>query len=127
MTTLHPAEASRSGSETRQRPLVARMRCTPAEHAQLEAGAERAGMSVGAFMRHQCLGNAGPRAARRPPVERAALAQLLAQLGKCGGNLNQIARALNSGDRRPADTIAAVAAFREACAAITRTLGRGER
>ena len=112
----------RSGSETRQRPFVARMRCTAAEHAQLEAAAERAGMSVGAFMRHQCLGNAGPRAARRPPVERAALAQL----GRCGGNLNQIARALNSGDRAPAGTAEAAAAFRDACAVITRMLGRSE-
>ena len=118
-------ERPRHGSETRQRPHVAQMRVTAEERAQLEAAAERAGLSVGAFMRQQCLGTPGPRATRRPPVERAALAQLLAQLGKCGSNLNQIARALNSGDAPPPETAAAIAAFREACATITRTLGRG--
>lgn len=123
MDSLPPV--TRHGSETRQRPLVARMRCTPDEHAQLEAAAERAGMSVGAFMRNQCLGTPGPRAIRRPPIERAALAQLLAQLGKCGSNLNQIARVLNSGDYTPSNTTSAIEAFREACATITRTLGRG--
>jgi hypothetical protein len=121
-----PVRRTRSGSETRQRADVARMRVSSVEWAQLEAAAELAGLSVGAYMRHQCLGTPGPRAARRPPVERAALAQLLAQLGKCGSNLNQIARVLNSGDQaRPDDIAAAVAAFREACATITRTLGRG--
>lgn len=116
---------TRSGSETRQRPKLALMRCTPDEHAQLEAAADRAGMTVSAFMRHQCLGTAGPRAVRRPPVERAALAQLLAQLGKCGSNLNQIARALNSDREVLHDVPETVADFREACATITRMLGRG--
>ncbi len=118
----------RSGSETRQRHAPpARMRLTPGERSQLEAAAERAGMSVGAFMRQQCLDTAGPRAVRRPPVERAALAQILAQLGKCGSNLNQIARVLNSGGDEPPGMTHAIADFREACAGITRMLGRGER
>jgi CubicO group peptidase (beta-lactamase class C family) len=103
------------------------MACTAGERAQLDAAAERAGMSVSAFMRRQCLGTAGPRAARRPPVERAALAQILAQLGKCGSNLNQIARALNSGVDVQLDIAAAVAEFRQVAADITRTLGRGDR
>ncbi len=118
------ARIIRSGSEKRQRPHVGRMRCTPAEYAQLEAAAERAGLTIGAFMRAQCLGTAGPRAARRPPVERAALAQLLAQLGKCGSNLNQIARVLNSGGEEPAELPAAIADFRTVCADIMRALGR---
>jgi hypothetical protein len=100
------------------------MRCTQAEFAQLEAAAERAGLPVGAFMRQQCLGAPGPRAARRPPVERAALAQLLAQLGKCGSNLNQIARVLNSGGDEPEDIPAAITEFRAVCAEIMRALGR---
>jgi len=80
----------------------------PAEFAQLEAAAERAGMTIGGYMRHQCLGNAGPRAARRPPSSAPELAQLLAQLGKCGSNLNQIARALNSGGDEPDNIAAAI-------------------
>lgn len=115
---------TRSGSETRQRSGVARMRCTPAELAQLEAAAERTGLTVGAFMRQQCLGTPGPRAARRPPVERAALAQLLAQMGKCGSNLNQIARVLNSGGDVPEHIPEAITEFRTVCAEIMRALGR---
>jgi hypothetical protein len=113
---------TRSGSQKRQRVQLAGMACTPAERAQLDAAAERAGMTVSAFMRQQCLGTAGPRAVRRPPVERAALAQLLAQLGKCGSNLNQIARALNRGRDEPPYTGEAIQEFRAACDEITRTL-----
>ena len=112
----------RHGTERRQRVRLVQVRCTEDEHAQLEAAAERAGMKVGAFMRQQSLGTAGPRAARRPPAERAALAQLLAQLGRCGGNLNQIARALNSGRAEPPETGEAISAFRQACDAIMATL-----
>jgi uncharacterized protein (DUF1778 family) len=115
---------TKSGSEMRQRNRLAQMRCTPAEYAQLEAAAERVGLTISAFMRHQCLGTAGPRAMRRPPVERAALAQLLGQLGKCGSNLNQIARAVNSGDQ-VLGIADAIADWRAASAAIMRTLGRG--
>jgi len=115
---------SRSGSETRQRRFRPSMRCTPDELAQLEAAAERAGLTVGAFMRGQCLGTPGPRAVRRPPVERAALAQLLAQLGKAGGNLNQIARALNAGGGARMPIAEAVAEFRTVCADIQRVLGK---
>jgi hypothetical protein len=114
---------TRSGTETRQRFLVGRMRCTPSEYAQLEDAAERAGMTIGAFMRHQCLSTAGPRATRRPPVERAALAQLLAQLGKCGSNLNQMARVLNSGGDTPLGIPAAIDDFRTVCADIMHALG----
>jgi uncharacterized protein (DUF1778 family) len=115
---------TRSGSEMRQRQKLALMRCTPDEHAQLEAAANRAGLTVSAFMRHQCLGTAGPRAVRRAPVERAALSQLLAQLGKCGSNLNQIARALNRGRDEPDDTAEAIEAVEGACVAIMQALGK---
>ena len=119
------ASPVRRSSEKRQRSYVAQFRCSDAERAQLEAQAERAGLSPSAYMRHQCLGTAGPRAGRRPPVERAALAQVLAQLGKCGSNLNQIARALNSQGEVRQDIDEAVADFRAACAAITAMLGKG--
>ena len=117
-----PTRRTRSGSETRQRNTApAQVRLTPDERAQLDAAAERAGLTVGAFIRQQCLGTPGPRAARRPPVERAALAQLIGQLGKCGSNLNQIARALNMGEE-PGEIDAAIAAMREAALAISATL-----
>ena len=57
--------------------------------------AEQAGLSVGAFLRALALGNAGPRAVRRPPVERKELARLVGHLGKVGSNINQLAHGFN--------------------------------
>jgi hypothetical protein len=48
------------------------------------------------------LGSAGPRAVRRPPIERKELARLLGHLGKVGSNLNQLAHAYNGLGRVPA-------------------------
>ncbi|MDN3568717.1 plasmid mobilization relaxosome protein MobC [Paeniroseomonas aquatica] len=121
-----PTRKARSGSEKRQRADLAWMRLTPAERAQLDELAERAGMTVSAYMRHQCLGSAGPRAVRRPPVERAALAQLLGQLGKVGSNVNQIARALNTDRPLAYDITTTLAEIREAALSISATLrGKG--
>ena len=85
------------GTETRQRQRDVRIRLTDAEHAALVALAERAGLSLGGFARRVLLDAPPPRQSRRPPVERAELARLLAQIGRVGGNVNQIARALNAG------------------------------
>jgi hypothetical protein len=122
-----PRRATRSGSETRQRFMVARMRLTPGENAQLEVAAERAGMTVSTFMRHQCLGTAGPRAVRRPPVNLMALGQAIGHLGHCGSNLNQIAKALNSGGALPPGLPEAIAEVREAYVAIMTALGKRPR
>ena len=115
---------TRSGSETRQRTKAVRVRCTDGEHAQLSIAADRVGLTVCSFMRMRCLDTPGPRAVRRPPVERAALSQVLAQLGKCGSNLNQIARALNRGDGPPDGIAEAITEFRATCAQIVQLLGR---
>lgn len=114
----------RSGSEARQRTGIIGFRATAAERAEIEAAAERVGLSLGSYIRACTLAKPATRATRRPPVERAALAQLLAQLGKCGSNLNQIARVLNSGGDEPEGIPAAIGDFRAACADIMRTLGK---
>jgi hypothetical protein len=44
------------------------------------------------------LGDAGPRAKTRLPVDAQLLRQVLAQFGKYGSNLNQIAYGINRGD-----------------------------
>ena len=64
----------------------------------MQTAANDAGLSVSALICRQTLGNAGPRARRRPAPDMAMLAQLLAQLGKLGGNLNQIAHRMNEYD-----------------------------
>jgi hypothetical protein len=72
------------------------LRCTDHEHAAIKAVADDAGFSVGAFLRLLALGDAGPRAVRRPPVERAELVRILGELGKIGSNINQIAKAIHT-------------------------------
>lgn len=85
-----------SGSETRQRQAALRIRLTAAEHAAITAASER-----------------------------AELARLLAELGKIGSNVNQIARALNGGgDAVPSDLAGAQADIAAIRAAIMLALGR---
>jgi hypothetical protein len=81
--------------------LIPPIRCTEEERVAIKAAADQAGLSVGAFLRASALGNAGPRAVRRPPIERKELARLLGHLGKVGSNLNQLAHAFNRNGRVP--------------------------
>ena len=82
--------------------LIPPIRCTEQERVAIKAAADQAGLSVGAFLRASALGNAGPRAVRRPPIERKELARLLGHLGKVGSNLNQLAHAFNRNGWVPA-------------------------
>ena len=129
---MSEAAPARQGTEARQRRRLVAVRCTDAELATIEAGAARAGMSVGAFMRHQATGSAGPRAVRRPHADRALLAQVLGALGRYGSNLNQIAHRANAGEI-PRWTIwdhealaEITAATRDMRAALMQALGRGD-
>ena len=125
---MSEAAPARRGTETRQRSRVVNVRCTDAEFAAITAGAARAGLSVGAFMRHQTIGTPGPRAARAPHIDRAALALVLARLGQFGNNLNQIARVANTtGDVDRWDNLPdAISAMLEMRDALMRALGRGD-
>ena len=87
-----------SGSDKRQRSHQSLIRWTDEEFASISEKADKAGMAVAAFMRAVALGNPGPRAQRRPPADHKALRQILGEIGRVGNNINQIARALNSGD-----------------------------
>lgn len=91
------ARRPRTKSEQRQRTATLYARVTPAEKAAFMARADRAGMASAAFMRALALGDAGPRAQRRPLVDHIAIRQLLGELGRVGNNINQIARGLNGG------------------------------
>ena len=99
------------GSEKRQRNRHILIRVTEDELAAIEARADASGLSIAAYLRATALGNPGPRARRRPPVNHVVLRQLLGELGRVGNNVNQIARALNSGEA------ASVAELREALTA----------
>ena len=121
-----PPNHSRSGSETRQRTVDLHIRLTPEERAQINAHAERAGLTSGSYARLVLLGTRSPRQVRRPPVERAELGRLLGAIGHVGANLNQLAHASNSGlpvgRRELAEALAGLAKVRDA---ILSALGRG--
>lgn len=102
------------------------LRCNDHERAAIKAAAAEAGFSVGAFLRLLALGDAGPRAVRKPPVECGELARLLGALGKIGSNVNQIAKAIHTTSNLPswielAEIKNDIAAMR---AAVLKGLGR---
>lgn len=94
----HMHEAKRSGSEKRKRQHQVNVRFSETEHTELARRADAIGLSVGAFIRMQSLDLPPPRSSRVPPINRQMVAQLLAQIGKIGSNVNQIARLTNSGE-----------------------------
>lgn len=66
-----------------------------------------------------------PRAAKRPPVEKAELTRLRYELRKIGGNLNQIAHHMNRGKEVEPRLLATLYAEHEAALkAILAALGR---
>ncbi len=85
-----------SGSEKRLRKHAVAVRLLDDEADALNAAADRAGLSVGAYLRVVALGAAGPRAVRRAPIERQELVRVLAALGQLGSNVNQLARRANA-------------------------------
>lgn len=117
-----------AGSEKRKRGTSIGVRMTPEERAEVDRRADAAGLSVAAYLRACALGDAGPRATRKPPVAKQEMVRILGQLGKIGSNLNQLARAVNMGadPNGLADDIkAAVVAIIEIHTDATRALGRG--
>jgi hypothetical protein len=86
------------------------IRFSAEQYERLEEKASRAGLSIGTWARTILLGSPGPRAVKRPPIEKAELARLLGAIGKLGGNVNQIAKALNEG--RDAPSLAELAEMR---------------
>ena len=114
-----------SGSEKRVRGSVLPVRLAAEERAALDAAAEKAGLTTSSYARQAMLGAPAPRQVRRPPVERRELARLLGEVGKVGGNLNQIARALNTGILVYEGEIeTALSGLAEVRAAILKALGR---
>jgi len=75
---------------------MAFIRLDDQEFAELERRAGEAGLSIGAYCRARTLGDAGPRARRRSPVDTTALMQGLAAFNRAHNNLNQATRALNT-------------------------------
>ncbi|WP_050982174.1 plasmid mobilization protein [Mucilaginibacter paludis] len=76
----------KNGGEKRD--AVFRFRVTPAEKKIIKENADREGLSISDYIRKKAdNGNSG--------IDRNTLIRLLAETGKQGSNLNQIAKALN--------------------------------
>jgi hypothetical protein len=90
-------------SNKRQRTEIIPVRVTRDEKIKLRTVADRRGLSASAIVREVLFGiPAGP-GVRRPTVDVKLMVQALAQIGKIGSNINQIAYHLNAG--RPGDRI----------------------
>jgi hypothetical protein len=109
-----------AGSNKRRRPRQSLVRWTDEEFNAVSAKADKAG-----FIRAAALGDAGPRAQRRPPADYKLLRQILGQLGRIGNNLNQIARALHAGQLASIPELrAALQAYNAVRDAIFEALGK---
>lgn len=131
-----PGKASRKGKPKRgksrprdkkQRPAHS-VRLNELELAIIQAGADHVGMSVAGFMAHSALAAARDqsRTAAAIATERDILTALFGvrrQLGWAGGNVNQIAKALNSGADAP-HFAAALADLQRAAQAVQRAADR---
>jgi hypothetical protein len=73
-----------------------KLRVTPEEKRMLMTLAENARASVSDYVRCKTIGQPVPMS-RPPKGDRAALLSLLAELGKIGSNINQLARSANRG------------------------------
>ena len=93
------------------------IRLHPTERGTIDASAERLGITAGSYVRLVVLEAPVPRQARRPPVERKGIARLLGLLGNIASNINQVARAVNSGEELDRelfdDALAAVSDLRD--------------
>lgn len=96
--TNTPAKPKRKKSEKRQRDKQIKFRCLAEEFNDIAAGADAAGLTIGAWLRSLARnGDPGKRAQRRLPLDAAKLRRAEVLLIKGGTNLNQIAKNGNSG------------------------------
>ncbi|MGD0867790.1 MAG: plasmid mobilization relaxosome protein MobC [Rhizomicrobium sp.] len=113
------------GSEKRVRNRHLTVRLSDEERAAIDQAAEAAGLMPGSYARQVMLGGPAPRPVHKSPVERQELVRLLGQLGHIGGNLNQIAKSLNTGvvvyESEIGAALRAVTAMRDA---VMLALGR---
>lgn len=90
-----------SGTQTRKRQQLLPIRCTEEEAQELRAAKDAGGFDTMAdFIRAKCL--RGTRSPRLPAFDRQQFARLLAEVGKVGSNVNQLARVANTNGELPA-------------------------
>ena len=91
-----------SGSQKRKVTARIAVNCTPAQKTAIMQKVDATGLSPSAMCLAVLLDVPLPKR-RRPSVDATLLAKVLAELGKIGSNINQIAYHLNAG--RPGDVM----------------------
>jgi hypothetical protein len=115
----------RRGSETRQKQYRTTVRWNEGDYTALVANAERAGQTVGTFIRAQSLARPTTRTRRAPTVDILALAKVLAAVNRMGGNLHQLVRHLNFGGMlEEGELRAALRGYEAMVTALMTALGR---
>jgi hypothetical protein len=124
--TETPKRKRRSGSETRQKQHWKSFRLSAEENTQLVEYADRAGLTVGSYIRGAVLQKPKTRQMRKPPFDRVLLAQTMGQIQKAGVNLHQLVKHLNFGGMPEAETEykAALIDFRASISALMVALGK---
>jgi uncharacterized protein (DUF1778 family) len=88
-----------SGSDTRRKQRIVNFRATEEEYTVVEEAAEKAGLTIGSYIRQTLLAAPKTRSRRVARADVMLLAKLIAELNRIGGNINQIARAASYGER----------------------------
>ncbi|WP_446812290.1 plasmid mobilization protein (plasmid) [Methylomonas sp. 2BW1-5-20] len=95
-----------SASDNRQRsPLTVQLNAD--ERAKVQADAEAVGLSLSGYARTLLLGRQTEGTKRRAARDAVELARLSGQVGKVGGNLNQLTKLANQGQLIPPPALAA--------------------
>ena len=98
MTELMTDEKKKHGTERRKRRRRLVIRLADGEWDEIVRRAEAEGVSLASYGRTRIVAKTETRGVRRPPADRALLAQTLAHLGRVGGNLHQLVKHLNYGE-----------------------------
>ena len=86
----------RSGSDTRQRQIRHSFRVNEKENQTIKDKADHAGIPVSALIRYCVLNVPPPRTSRNTRADKV-LGAFMGQVGKIGGNINQLTKHYNAG------------------------------
>jgi len=112
----------------RKHPHRTTLRWSNDDYARLQAEAERAGVTLGTFIRSRTLATPTTRPRRRASVDLLALSKALAQVSRVGGNLHQLVRHLNFGGvPEEGEVNAALTGFNEMVEAVMDAIGKERR
>lgn len=115
----------KSGSEQRQKQRRFTFRLSSAEFGSLQVAADRAGVTLGTYVRDSVLHSPETRRRQRPSVEVQAVTRLQGEMNRVGGNIHQILKRVNFGETPMAHEFHEVlAGYKEVIAGILAVLGR---